>query len=136
MESQVKPERAARSRLSLLVLSLLSSAIALAAPAKPAKVADALGHRHQGWLKAAPDIDAFPVSPDGTVPVIIQFKRAADHSAVFELATRLKRHLAIVNGEAPISQFGPWMIYCGDLKLHTQHLTVPIQRSGTMLPLR
>src|SRR5260370_15476642 len=100
MTSQLKPKPTARWQAKLLLLSLLSGATAVAAPSKGLKVAEALGHRHHGWVKAAPDIDAFPVNGDGTVSVIVQFKKGADHGAAFALSARLKRHLNIVNAEA------------------------------------
>jgi len=100
MKAQVRPERTAGWQAGLLALSLLSSAMAVAAPNHALKVADALGHTHRGWSKAAPDIDAFPVNPDGTVSVIVQFNKGEDHGVGLALAKRVKRHLNIVNAEA------------------------------------
>src|SRR5215469_458621 len=100
MKPQIKPARSARWQAKWLVLSLLSGATALAAPNNSLKVADAVGHGHQGWSKAAPDIDAFPVNSDGTVSVIVQFSKGADHGPAVALSARLNRHLNIVNAEA------------------------------------
>ena len=50
--------------------------------------------------KAAPDIDKFPVNPDGTVSVIIQFQPGAEHGNALKFAKHLNKHLGLVNGEA------------------------------------
>src|SRR5215470_16571914 len=97
---QGKPKPTVRWQVGLLLLSLLSGVTAVAAPKQAFKVADAIGHGHKGWSKAGPDLDAFPVNDDGTVSVIVQFKKGADHGAAFALSARLQRHLNIVNAEA------------------------------------
>src|SRR5262249_37330829 len=97
---QLKPRSTARWQAGLLLLSLLSGATVVAAPNAAFKVADAIGHGHQGWSTAGPDLDAFPVNADGTVSVIVQFKKGADHGAAFALSAQLKRHLNLVNAEA------------------------------------
>ena len=70
----------------LMLLTLVSTALA--------------GNGSKHGPKAAPDIDKFPVNPDGTVSVIIQFNPGAVHGNALKFASRLHRHLNVVNGEA------------------------------------
>jgi len=70
----------------LMLLTLVSTALA--------------GNGSKHGPKASPDIDNFPVNPDGTVSVIIQFNPGATHGNALKFAARLHRHLGVVNGEA------------------------------------
>jgi len=92
MKPQTKSKGAARFwRLHLIAAMLLLTFVS---------TAFAVSGKGKHGPKAAPDIDNFPVNPDGTVSVIVQFNPGTNHGNAMKFAKRLTKHLGLVNGEA------------------------------------
>ena len=94
MKPQQTNRRAVIARTCLTVLLMLLT-FASATSSSAAKVSN-------HGPKAAPDIDNFPVKPDGTLSVIIQFNKNGPHSVAGPVSKylRVRRNLGLINGQA------------------------------------